>query len=293
MGLLSFGFGKTTPTGTTISKNTTSKDIVARYKRLRTICSGLHDEFVGRFPDDVIRAGAEKLGILHDGALLFQDENQMSVLMDYCVYDVFHNDRNAVEQYLCECPPEADSEETECLHAMQHASYTVLAVLDIEPKVGCHVRNLFTGETQLVVDISFSESAVPGLIIATRLLEFGDFVITSGVALPMGILDCDEIDEWQGRVSLDGYDGYIDPAPLILDCFDHGASSRVRFEEPSMPLVYCVEPSHQRRPERWRVPPPTEISDEQQREIAKRRINPKRRCRCGSGKMFKNCCGKQ
>ena len=294
MGL--FGFGKasfpqtTVPKDTvpkdTVSKDTVSKDIVAQYQRLRPIRLRLNDELVSRLSHDALEDGARRIGILRDGTFVFDSEAEMSVLMDYCIYDVYRKGRNAVEQYLCDCPPDPDSDEMACLRAMQHATYALVAVLRVDRGVGCHVRNLFTEETRLLVDIGFSKTAKPGALMATRLLDFGGFVATSGAALPFGILQDDELDEWQRKFRTSVHDDRFDPATFIRTCLEKGASSSVRYEE-----------MHTRR--RSGVGgglPPARTSPQQRRALAKRQASTavtNRRCRCGSGKMFKNCCGRR
>ncbi len=267
-------------------QTTVSKDILVHYQRLRPIRLRLNNELVSRLSTDVLRDGAKRIGILRDGIFVFASEDETSVLMDYCVYDVYRKGRNAVEQYLCDCPPDPDSDEMTCLRAMQHATYTLIAVLRVEPGVGCHVRNLFTEETRLLVDIGFSETAQPGVLIATRLLDFGGFVATGGAALPLGILDNDELDEWQRKIRAGVDDDRFDPAPFIRTCLQRGASSKVRYEGMNT----------QRRSAAGGGSPPAGTSAQPRRALAKRRASQavtNRRCLCRSGKMFKNCCGKR
>ncbi len=265
---------------------TDSKDIAARYQRLRPIRLRLNNELVRRLSRDVLNEGAKKIGILRGGMFVFDNEDETSVLMDYCIYDVCRKGRNAVEQYLCDCPPNLDSDEMACLRAMQHATYALVAVLRVEPGVGCHIRNLFTEETRLLVDFGLSETAQPGTLMATRLLDFGGFVATSGAAIPVGILDNDELDEWQRKISAGANDDRFDPAPLIRSCLQRGASSKVRYETPNT----------NRRSDVGEDCPPVGTSAQRSGALAKRHASKpvtNRRCRCGSGKMFKNCCGKR
>ncbi|MBN2475975.1 MAG: hypothetical protein JXB62_15290 [Pirellulales bacterium] len=83
-------------------------------------------------------------------------EDETCVLIDYCVYDVYHDGQNTVEQYLGDCPPDPDSDEMTCLAAMRYATYAMVAVRRVERGVGRHVRNLFTEETRLLVDVKLS-----------------------------------------------------------------------------------------------------------------------------------------
>jgi hypothetical protein len=264
---------------------TVFKDIVAQYQRFRPIRLRLNNELVHRLTRDVLNDGAKRIGIFHDGIIVFETEDQTSVLMDYCIYNVYRKGRNAVEQCLCDCPPDPDSDEMACLQAMQHAVYALVAVIRVEPGVGCHVRNMFTEETRLLVDIGLSKTAQPGAVIATRLLDFGGFVATGGAALPLGVLDNKELDEWQRKIRAGVDDDRYDPAPLIRTCLQRGASSYVRYEGTDT----------QRRSDAGGGSPPVEDSAQRRLALAKRRAGKpvtNRRCRCGSGKVFKNCCGK-
>jgi len=279
MGL--FGFGKASAPATA-----DFKDIVSRYKRLRPIRRRLNDKLVGRCAADVLTEGGKKLGLFRHGTFVFDTEDESAVLMDYCIYDVYRNGRNAVEQYLCDCPPDPDSDEMACLHAMQHATYSLVAVLRVERGVGCHVRNLFTDETRLLADMGFSQTAQRGAIVATRLLDFGDFITTSGAPLPLGILDDDELDEWQREIRMGVDDDRYDPAPLIRTCLEKGASSRIRYEGTGTRSLPHIGGGSS----------PATTSAHRRRAPAKRRPRKavtNRRCSCGSGKMFKNCCGKR
>jgi hypothetical protein len=272
--------------GNTLSPPHDFKDFVAQYKRIRPTRLRLNNELVRRLSRDALDEGAKRIGIWCNGTFVFENEDETSVLMDYCIYDVYRNGRNAVEQYLCDCPPDPDSDEMAFLQAMQHGIYALVAVLRVEPGVGCHVRNLFTEETRLLVDIGFSKTAQPGAVIATRLLDFGDFVATGGAALPLGILDNEELDEWQRKLRAGVDDDRPDPAPLIRTCLQRGASSNIRYEGMNA----------QRRSNIGRGSPPVENSAQRRLALAKRHASKavtNRRCRCGSGKMFKNCCGKR
>lgn len=274
MGLLSFR--KT-------ASSQDAADVLARYKRLRPIRLRLNNKLVSRLSRDALREGASRLGMLRGNTFVFDTEDETSVLMDYCIYEVDQHGRNAVEEYLCECSTDPDSDEMACLRAMQDATYTVIVVLDIEPGVGCHVRDLFTDETHLLADIGFSQTAKPGAVFLTRLLDFGSFVTTGGAGLPVGILEEDELEEWQRKLRA-GVDDDFDPAPLIRACLEGGASSHIRYEQANAQLG----------PPAGNVAPA--MASSRRKALAKRAAGKSMRnqpCSCGSGKKFKNCCGKR
>lgn len=278
MGL--FGFGRQSSLQLSNYKN-----LVDGYNRLRLVRLRLNQELASRLSADVLREGAKQLGILRGDAFVFNDEDETAVLMDYCIYDVFRKGRNAVDQYLCDSPPDPDSEEMTCLRAMQHATFAVIVMLRAEPGVGCHVRNMFTAQERLLVDMGLSTSAQPGGVLVTRLLDFGDYITTSGAPMSLGILPGDQLDVWQRKLRLGRTDDNADPAPMIRECLRRGATSNV---------VYAGTDSRS-RPKASKMLPRVEDPVKRKRELTQHQANKSaatRRCRCGSGKMFKNCCGK-
>ena len=75
-------------------------EIISRYKHLRAVGRKLNHKMVERLSKDVLHEGGKKLGILRKNVLVFNSEDESAVLMDYCIYDVRRNGRNAVKQYL-------------------------------------------------------------------------------------------------------------------------------------------------------------------------------------------------
>jgi hypothetical protein len=59
------------------------KDAVARYKRLSPQRLQLNNKLVSRLSRHSLNQGAKQLGILHGDSFVFDNEDQMSVLMDY------------------------------------------------------------------------------------------------------------------------------------------------------------------------------------------------------------------
>jgi hypothetical protein len=261
------------------------RNLVARYQRLRLTRLRLNNELVRRLSRDVLYEGARQLGILHGKTIVFDNEDQSSVLMDYCIYDVFRAGRNAIDQYLCECPPEPGSDEGICLQAMQRATFALIVVECIEPGVGCYVRNLFTEETRLLIDMGLSQTGMPGGILATRLLDFGDYIATGGAGLLLGVLEHASWEELRQMLPPGWDDPDFDPAPLIRECLRQGASEHIAYEQVSVP----------RKTRSQRPLPRLEDLGQRKRELTAHQAgleSANRRCRCGSGKMYKNCCGK-
>jgi hypothetical protein len=262
-------------------------EIVSRYKRLRSAGQILSSKLVRRLSKDVLDEGARKLGLLRDGIMVFDTEDQAAVLMDYCIHDVRRNGRNAAEQYLIDSPPDPESDEMDFLRAMQHARYSLFIVEWAEPGLGIGARDLLRDDNVLIVDMGFGSSGKPGLVFASRLLFHDGFSMSTGAALPIGIVPANERDilvkELSAVTAVDK-DGCFDPASLTRTCLRNGSSSHVRYEDAPGASARTRRPHALER----RV---SAIASQSFAEVGRSaKVGRNAPCPCGSGKKFKHCC---
>src|SRR2546430_1468977 len=78
-----------------------------RYQKLRDVGVALGRKLTERLTKQDIEEGAARLGMLHGKTIVFPTEDMTSVLMDYCIYHVVRDGRNALEDYLLDNPPES------------------------------------------------------------------------------------------------------------------------------------------------------------------------------------------
>ena len=248
---------------------TNTDELRSRYQQIRQVTQRVSNMLVEGLSKDVLHEGARKLGVLRGDTLVFSTEMEATVLMDYCIYEVRRNGRNAVEQYLIDSPPNEDSPELEVLNAMQHAFYSVFLVESVEPRLGLRMRDIRTDETLLLADLAMASSAVPNALLASRVLPFSDFHITGGAALPIAVIAKSEQDRALGDFkALLTHDSSRDPADLIGACLRADATSNVAYEQPNAPTLPNQQPH--------------------ERTSAKTGRNDQ--CPCGSGRKFKQCC---
>lgn len=248
------------------------EEIVSNYRRLRSVGQQLNHKMVKTLPTADLLEGGKKLGVVRGGTFVFNTEDETSVLMDYCLYDVRRKGRNAIEKYLIESSPDPESDEMTCLKAMQHAIYSLFIVESVERDLGVTVLDVFSNETLLLVDLGMASSAEPGLMFASRLLPLDGFYMTSGAALPIGLLPIDQrsvMTRQLARLAKPGADGSFDPAPLIHACVSEGCSTRIRYQDST------GGPAGQQR------------AADRSPSVKIGRNAP---CPCGSGKKFKQCC---
>lgn len=278
----------------TLDAPTDLQAIADRHRRLYTSRYELNQAIVRRLPTKSVHDGARRLGMLEHNTIVYKNESELPVLMDYCMYDVLHYGRSAVEQYAIDLPSTPGSDAMINLGAMQRAWYTVVTILDTVPGVGCHIQDSFADEPRFLADISFSNSGAPGDMMVTRLLDFGDFVASSGAALPLFFPEKDQVQHWLQVIKHCAGTEDFDPAELIRLCFEMGSSSYVRYASPSGEPDYEFNEDISISEAHPGFPSPVLPARDRKKRLLRRsdKASETRRCRCGSGKMFKNCCGK-
>ena len=264
--------------------------LLADYYRLREVSRSLHNRLIKQIPKLVLTSSAERLGLLSPGpgrhskeVLLLEDEYEISVLMDYCLYHGRRDGRTVIDQALAEAQPAAGSDELLLLQAMQEARFSVFAVEESAPGIGVQVRDVLRDEPLFLVDIGFSQTADPGLVLAGNVISLPGLSMTTGAMLPVDrtILE-DLLQQLPTRFATATIGQFRQLSPndqselaacVICACLAGGAASYV---EPRDVKTGLHEPPlpHGSHPRAARRPP---------------RNAP---CPCGSGQKFKRCCGR-
>jgi len=254
-------------------------ELVHRYKQFRQITLKLHSALPKYLSKRAFDKCGKKLGIMRNDTLIFDDEQDMAVFIDYCIYDYRENGVNAVSRYLADSKAETDSDEYRVLKAMSESFYTLVQVEDVLPGVGVGAIDLLGEKKFLLIDMGFSATAEQEVIIATRILPFEDFVMTSGAALPVGQEALSEIFDFavEHYGSKDGKYINVDidekadlTAMIIRSCLRKPANAHIFYED---------------------VPENTETERVTAPLQASLRVGRNEPCPCGSGKKYKRCCG--
>ena len=160
--------------------------LVDRYKDFRKIARELQNYVLPEYLSKrAFNAGGKKLGILRNNTLVFADTDQTAVLMDYCIYDYKEEGSNTVSRYMADSQLDAGSDEYAVVKAMSESFHTLVQVADVLPGVGVRANDLMGDRQFLLIDIGFSKTATKGIVLATRILPFEDFVMSSGAAIPV------------------------------------------------------------------------------------------------------------
>jgi hypothetical protein len=245
--------------------------IVEEYKRLRKKSIPLGTALVKTLTGEEIDRAARALGMIEGGKIVLETDDEIAVLMDYALYDLYRDGRNAMQRYLEGSPPAAGSDELRLLRSMVNAMYALLKVERVIPGMGVVVKDAAADNELILVDLGFSQSARVGKLIASRIYCLGEWWMTGGAALPvpsaagsrmveripkLAISDADEQRRQQTAFS----------TFVIRECVAAGASQRIAYSNTA---------------ERHGAP-----------ALASVRVGQNDPCPCGSGKKYKKCCEK-
>src|SRR4030042_1215390 len=126
-----------------ISSEAKYSELVARYKRYREFTSKLQSHTLNKYlSKQAIHICGKKLGIMRNDTLVFGQEDEVCIFMDYCFYDYRQKGINAVGQYMADSHLDPGSDEYTAVRAMSESFYTLVQVQDVLPGVGVRVSDL-------------------------------------------------------------------------------------------------------------------------------------------------------
>ncbi len=255
----------------------TMTDQVSRYQHLRAINTQMNNQLVKLLQKDVVEEGARRLGIMRDGILVFDSEEETSVLMDFCLYHVRRDGLNVVQRRLRESPPLLGSDERMLLEAKSRGRFSLWFIEEVRRGVGVEVGNVFTGERSLVIDLGLSRTAETRIGLATRLIDAGGFCMTTGAPLPAYKDTLRKIVERLPVVLGDEEPDWRHPSPRIED------------KLAALAIRTCLHDRN--KPDARYVDPGDESAYAEPLRVASAagRNDP---CPCGSGMKYKRCCGR-
>jgi hypothetical protein len=165
----------------------TKNKILKKYKSYRKVGKILNikiiDRYVGR---EIILLSGKYLFLVKKDALMFDNESETITLMDFAINECHINGKNAVKLYKEKVMVDNDIE-TEILAGLIN-SYTSLFKItnvNISEKKLILADILNNNDDKIeIIDIGFSQTAAPGLLVFMRMVKIVDFNITSCISFP-------------------------------------------------------------------------------------------------------------
>jgi len=157
---------------------------VREYKAYRRAYIELNHKIMKRnLERDQLQRSAELLGIVRRGTVVFQDEEETSVLMDFALHEYRDQDKNAIALYK-ETVGGASAVERAVLSALISSRTSLFRIISASPTERIStLRDLLNeGQPVRLMDIGLSQSADPDYSLFVRLVPFEDLFITSGIS---------------------------------------------------------------------------------------------------------------
>jgi hypothetical protein len=171
-------------------------EVLARYRHLRKISNGHHDELEDFLSADAVLRHARRLGIAIGRTLLLDDPHEMNYALDLAIYTAPPGRTRAVDRYARAARFAPESDEALLLGAMCNARFAVVRLERRHPVAGVVVADLFRGTELWLVDEGMELTFSEGNMLATRLFTPDSFSMTAAVGVPFngGLLE-DILDE--------------------------------------------------------------------------------------------------
>lgn len=154
------------------------------YQRYRKAAMTLNQKMIEAFVDsNIIEQAARALDLGRNRQLLLDSEDDLSVLMDFALYEIRRQNMNLVERYQQERGGD-DPVERELLTAMVRAKAGLFKVKRVSRQ--SHRLKLLALEEEnriiVLTDINFSQTVVGEPVFFFRPIELAEFAMTSGIA---------------------------------------------------------------------------------------------------------------
>ena len=160
-------------------------ELLSRYKRLREVGRNLNSHLVTLVPKAALLECGKKLGLVQGKTLALDNEEELSILFDYCLYNYRRGGKNIIERYLETSPTLATEDEMILLKAKLNSYYSLFSVEEVHQGRGATLRDILRDKTLLLMDLGIGTSAIPGMLFAGRVIPLADFHMTTGTFIPV------------------------------------------------------------------------------------------------------------
>jgi len=187
----------------------------ADYLDIRRALFDLHKRILKNPNVDEIKTCAKYLNLWHQKAVSFNNDNEVDLLMDYRVYAFRPHGFNMAEKYLRLNKNTLCEYDRALLSRMSLARYAVYQVEATNSVDEVIVVDVFIKTRFILVDHQLAKTATTGMVIASHLIDLGEFTIQTGALLPLNkaLLQADEVIDALERIDDDHYvDYFLNPA---------------------------------------------------------------------------------
>ncbi len=146
-------------------------NVFERYKRLREVGKRLNVKLIKEFAGSAMKKCGKDLGMFKRGILVFNSDDETSILMDFCIHNHRVNKKTVIDQYLEKSNLDPISDEMLILKSLQSSFFSVFVVDGTEQGHLCHLKDIVHQRELTVIDSGLGQTAKPGMLLASRLMQ--------------------------------------------------------------------------------------------------------------------------
>ncbi|WEG11170.1 hypothetical protein PU629_13435 [Pullulanibacillus sp. KACC 23026] len=157
--------------------------LLDQYKNYRNLQVELHTKILDECinDDDFLEAGNE-IGVLKNNQIVVKYPNEEDFIYDFLIYENRNDGERALNEYINK-GIETREEEKVLLNAMTQSVHSLYSIIDVDKEKNMLVLNdLLTNKVIHLIDFGFSQNANNNLLLYCRLMDLGEFYMTSGLA---------------------------------------------------------------------------------------------------------------
>lgn len=153
------------------------------YQQYRAALRKLNHKIIDAYVNNaILETAARKLNLGRNQQLYLDNEDELSVLMDFVLHEIKRDGQSLVQRYQTEKSGQG-AIEVELLAAMSVAQLGLFSIQQLWPgKSEIELQTLTGAQRRLILtDVNLSRTSVEGTLLFLRGFELKDFTMTSGV----------------------------------------------------------------------------------------------------------------
>ena len=183
-----------------MSPRSLTSPFVEQYRRYRTAGKKLNSKIVDAMVSEaVLTTAARDLHLGQDKRLMFDNESEPDVLMDYALYEILQDGQTLIERYTIERGG-SNRVERDLLEVMLKAKTGLFRVEQVlASRYQLNLQEIVGGNRRLsMTDLNFSQFAIDNYVLFFRPIELPELTMTSGVAFVFPAkMERELIEHWQ------------------------------------------------------------------------------------------------
>ena len=164
-------------------KKENTATVIEKYKEYRKVSKELNNKIMEKCLDpDVFKKSARLLGATEGEVLVLDNEDEMSVLMDFALREYKVNKQTTVEIYREKIGGENEIEK-EILDAFVLSYVSLFKIISIsKTEKSLILEDILNQKDNIkIIDRALSKSAAPGMLVFIRIVPFKDFNMSAGI----------------------------------------------------------------------------------------------------------------